>query len=98
MGSLLTITEEAHQTNLKNGIFAGAVANLTGSQVSSATVIVSIYDENNGKLLAMNAHEITEEISVGSSIDYEVNLGFANGIIDFELADIRIIAFGKIPR
>jgi hypothetical protein len=93
----LTITEESHQINPTNGIFSGAVANFTEFQVSSATVIVSIYDGNNGKLLAMNAKEIIEEISAGSSINYEVNLNFANSI-DFESADIRIIAFGKIPQ
>ena len=92
----LAIDGKNKQIYPTHGIFSGTLINTSASRISSATVIVSLYDINTGALLAINAREIIEVLLTGISINYEVNLDFPE-TIDLDTVNIQISAFGKIP-
>jgi hypothetical protein len=76
--------------------FTGEVLNDSGDEIESATVIVSLYDLQTGKLVATGYGAIYEPINPNASAAYEV---WINTPADFDISTVEytIAAKGDLP-
>ncbi|MBU1660129.1 MAG: FxLYD domain-containing protein [Chloroflexi bacterium] len=78
------------------GRFTGEVVNDSGSVLSSAVVIVSLYDAETGQIVAMGYESLFDEIPAGESAEYEVYLDTEPGL-DIDAIEYVITVKGELP-
>jgi len=89
----LQINDEAQQLNPLFGVFDGTLINATEFHLSSAIIIVSIYDQKTGYILATKTQEYVNDIPPGGSINYSLESEFQPNL-NLEGVEIRLKAFG----
>jgi hypothetical protein len=92
----LTTTDDVNSFDSYEGTFSGLVVNNTGGDISSVTIIVSLYDEVTGVLIATDYDWIFDDIADGASAEYTVYVSTPEGF-DPETAIFDIIVKGERP-
>jgi hypothetical protein len=88
---LVTLSTKEDANSFTTGVakFFGEVVNDSGEDLTSATVIVTLYERGTGNLIATNYDWILEEISNGDTAAYDVSLpvpqGFDSNNMEYEL-------------
>ncbi len=78
------------------GRLTGEVVNDSGSVLSSAAVIVCLYDAETGQIVAMGYESLFDEIPAGESAEYDVYLDTEPGV-DIDAIEYIIIVKGELP-
>jgi hypothetical protein len=91
----LSTRNQVHKLAEMYGTFGGEVVNDSGSQLTSTTVMISLYDQTIGKIIAMDYATIDSELPAGDTIPYEIVVDFDQSI-NSDTTDIVILAVGEI--
>ena len=90
----LTTEDETHSFDQSIGTFNGIVVNNSGQNLTTAIVIVALYDKTSGELIATSYSFVPESMTKDASGTYEVYLYPPNDI-DPANIDIVITALGQ---
>src|SRR4030066_227769 len=84
----LTTQDDTNAFDSSSGVFKGTVVNNSGQDLSSAIVIVALYDKVSGDLVATNYSYVTDALEVNTSGSYEVYVYPPN---DLDPAEVNIV-------
>lgn len=88
----LTTQKDQNSYDSDQGKFTGEVVNNTGKELSSATVIVSLYDKTSGQVIATYYDWLSDKIADGATAAYEVNIDLPSG---FDANNVEYIILAK---
>jgi hypothetical protein len=92
----LTTQNDNNQYDDFQGIFTGEVVNTSGELINSVIVIVSLYDQASGEIIATDYTGIWDEIPDGGSSSYTVAVDLEPEF-DPESVEYVIIVKGELP-
>jgi hypothetical protein len=92
----LTTQNDINTVDESQVTFTGEILNDSGDEIDSATVIVSLYDSQNGILVATGYGAIYEPINPNASAAYEVWIDIPADF-DFSTVEYTIAAKGDLP-
>jgi hypothetical protein len=92
--SKLTTKDDSNSFDGNVGVFKGTVVNNSGQDLTTAIVIVNLYDKSSGELIATSYSYVAESLTYNATGTYEVYLYPPN---DFDPANVNIAitAFGQ---
>jgi hypothetical protein len=91
----LEIIGGTQQFNPGKGIFSGSITNTSSFQISSFTLILSIYNIHTGVIQAVSSTEFMDGLLVGETISYEVGFDYPD-TLDLNTVNIQTKAIGRI--
>ncbi len=92
----LTTQNDNNQYDDFQGIFTGEVVNDSGGSLTSAIVIVSLYDQASGEIIATDFTGVWEEIPEGDSFSYTATIDLEPDF-DPQSVEYVIIVKGELP-